>query len=281
MTTANPAGEKICARCGRDCSNRRRLKDHHGRYFCAECAAEADTSRKAVDPLPLADDQPPVSTISNAPPTIEPIPLADDPIPRVPAEPAPPPPSSPPRSTQRCPECGYDLRGLKKPQCPECGLLLTRSVLRRMHDEKIARETVRSAYLRPAIIFAVFAALLGGTLIYRYGSDGLLALLAGIPGGTIAATITYILCGFLFLGFDAPLRLVVVQIAAVVAGTSFTYAIMGWLPSILLAHFVPAIICVFMMHSELDLDIQDAAFTGIPAAFAMYGVWWVVALYIL
>jgi hypothetical protein len=31
---------KVCIRCGQDCSNKRRAKDAHGRYVCAQCMTQ-------------------------------------------------------------------------------------------------------------------------------------------------------------------------------------------------------------------------------------------------
>lgn len=211
----------------------------------------------------------------------DPIPLADDPIPVAPAPAPPPPPPAVAPETNQCPRCGYDVRGLRRPRCPECGTVLTRGELRRIRNEQAVRESLRHAYLRPVLIAAVSAFILGGILVFRYGAAGLPGLVVGLSAGTLAAMVVYLLCGLLFLGFDPPLRLVALQLAAVVAGTSLAYAVFGWFPSMLLAYGIPGFICVLMMHGELDLEIQDAALAGAPTALAIFGAWYFVAHFIL
>lgn len=227
------------------------------------------------DPIPFAD-QP-----TSPPPPGDPIPLADDPIPLAPPSVPPPPPPAVGPETNQCPRCGYDVRGLRKPRCPECGAVLTRGELRRLRNEQAIRESLRRAYLRPALIAAAATLILGGILLFRYGAIGLPGLVVGLAAGTLAAMVVYMLCGLLFFGFDPPLRLVALQLAAVVAGTSLAYAVFGWFPGMLLAYGIPGFICVLMMHGELDLELQDAALAGVPTALAIFGAWYFVAHFIL
>jgi hypothetical protein len=42
---AQPEAEKICVICGEDCSQRRRIKDPKGRYYCKDCYDEAKRQR--------------------------------------------------------------------------------------------------------------------------------------------------------------------------------------------------------------------------------------------
>ena len=47
MASTTVAGAKICCKCGADVAGRKRLKDHHGNYWCAECSA-SDEKRKRL-----------------------------------------------------------------------------------------------------------------------------------------------------------------------------------------------------------------------------------------
>lgn len=56
MSTQPP--QKICAICGEDCSNRPRIKDPQGRYYCKACHEQALARRKAVSATPSGPSEP-------------------------------------------------------------------------------------------------------------------------------------------------------------------------------------------------------------------------------
>lgn len=169
-------GAKVCVRCGRDCSSRRRVKDSGGRYLCGECLDREQPGLGAAGPRPAA-----------APTSVEPIPAEPDIIPLA-AEPPgaragaecpncgtgvpsgaatcarcgfnrrtgkPLGADTPTGHTVKCVQCGYSLAGLKTPRCPECGSLNTPAELRRAAAGREARDTIRNAYVKPLIMFAV------------------------------------------------------------------------------------------------------------------------------
>ena len=47
MPSTTTAGAKLCCKCGTDVAGKKRLKDHDGRYWCADCSA-ADEKRKRL-----------------------------------------------------------------------------------------------------------------------------------------------------------------------------------------------------------------------------------------
>jgi hypothetical protein len=47
MPSTTVAGAKICCKCGRDVAGKKRLKDHSGRYWCADCG-NSDEKRKRL-----------------------------------------------------------------------------------------------------------------------------------------------------------------------------------------------------------------------------------------
>ena len=85
---------KICAICGKDCSNDLRIKDPKGRYFhrdCYERAAQAQHQQAPPAPIPEA---PPVDSIPIEPApletlAVEPVPPEPPPVPQPSAEPPP------------------------------------------------------------------------------------------------------------------------------------------------------------------------------------------------
>ncbi|MBM4108650.1 MAG: hypothetical protein FJ255_07530 [Phycisphaerae bacterium] len=268
---STPIQAKICSRCGEDCSNKPRQKDRQGRYVCADCASTRAPQPPPDGTIPLADDAGPIGV---APYDPSPAPIPGVAAPGIEAR----------LGSSGCPSCGYDLRGLKKARCPECGMLLTRGEVRRVREEQDSRRVARRAYLRPAVIAGACMLPLAVLLGFSAGVDGLLAVAAGVGGGTLAAGVIYVFCGLVFLGFDPPLRLVAVQLAAVVSGTLLTLvllvgglALVGGMPTTLLRFGVPALVCVVLVHSELDLELQDAGILGIPTALAVLVVWTIVA----
>ena len=49
MPTTTVAGAKICCKCGADVAGKKRLKDHHGHYWCADCAKEDEKQKRLVE----------------------------------------------------------------------------------------------------------------------------------------------------------------------------------------------------------------------------------------
>ena len=47
MPSTTVAGAKICCKCGADVAGKKRLKDHHGNYWCQDCSL-ADEKRKRL-----------------------------------------------------------------------------------------------------------------------------------------------------------------------------------------------------------------------------------------
>jgi hypothetical protein len=49
MPTTTIAGAKICCKCGADVAGKKRLKDHHGNYWCAECSAADEKKKRLIE----------------------------------------------------------------------------------------------------------------------------------------------------------------------------------------------------------------------------------------
>ena len=49
MPSTTVAGAKICCKCGADVAGRKRMKDHHGRYWCAECSQSDEKRKRLLD----------------------------------------------------------------------------------------------------------------------------------------------------------------------------------------------------------------------------------------
>jgi hypothetical protein len=117
-----------------------------------------------------------------------------------------PEPTGPPSS--KCYKCGYSLQGLKSPKCPECGAVSTRVADIRERMRRQSQETMRWAYIKPLIHFAIGAALLLLIIFTSKDPRGYavfygLKLAIGVPIGVVA----FFLCCLIYMGFDAPMHL--------------------------------------------------------------------------
>ncbi len=90
-----PSPEKICVRCGEDCSSRPRIKDPRGRYYCKHCYDKAKAELEAKKAEAEMDFI--ARELEPAPPVAPPV--------------APPTESAeaPPVQPTSCPECGAAL----------------------------------------------------------------------------------------------------------------------------------------------------------------------------
>ena len=48
MPSTTTTGAKLCCKCGADVAGKKRLKDHDGRYWCAECNAADQKKQKLL-----------------------------------------------------------------------------------------------------------------------------------------------------------------------------------------------------------------------------------------
>ncbi len=80
--------------------------------------------------------------------------------------------------TTKCPECGYDLRGIPEDRCPECGFGFQRAAIRSLIGIEVAEELF--AYRR-AVLLGAFATgcvlLLTATELLRWLLLGALAVI--------------------------------------------------------------------------------------------------------
>lgn len=159
---------KVCALCGCDCSDRPRVKDARGRYYCKECYEGA--GRKAESPATAG------AVRSGRVPPDDPDPLMD----LLQAE-----RTSEPASQQQsgCPNCGGALTGVI---CMSCGYdaRTGKRIAMQMQmapggDADAGAAPARSAGL------AVLKGLLGGS------TPLILGIAAGVVGAVIWAAIAY------------------------------------------------------------------------------------------
>lgn len=177
--------------------------------------------------------------------------------------------------TRQCIKCGYSLKGLKNMKCPECGtvnLVKTKEDKQREDIRKTSRAVVRNEYLKPLIMFVVGLAIAVG-IASQVGADptGTVILLlikyaVFVPIGVIV----FFVCCLLWMGFDAPMHLTALRLAAAFALTDTMY-----IPSQMLGFYgIGVTICALglILHVLMDLDIQDAIIMAVLLNLVQFGV---------
>ncbi|MEZ6242959.1 MAG: hypothetical protein R3B57_07945 [Phycisphaerales bacterium] len=271
--------QRICRICGQDCSDRPRVKDAKGRYYCRACAESVAARKKTApppppdpEPLDLSLDEPDDIAIE---PEVEPPrraaglcpfcarPLAPD-TGRCPGcgyDPAQGLESSQrvrtPRGAKKpaiaCHNCGYDMSSLRTLKCPECGAL--RPPPSAKGPDKPDRP-VLDALKAPAICFVV--GMLGITAVGIISGEPLLPLvylvlyLVVLPVGLLV----FYVCCYLWIGFDAPFYLN----AAALLGTYAIADLVGAVTSPLgfLGWVLQLLVYVGVLSKLLDIELVDA-----------------------
>ncbi len=163
---------------------------------------------------------------------------------------------------RQCIKCGYSLQGLKGTKCPECGtvnFVQTKEEKRREQDRKASRAVARNAYLKPIIVFIVgLAAMVGLFTMLGASTEGaLVSLLMKYAIFVPIGVVVYFICCLLWMGFDAPMHLSALRLAAAFAVTDAIS-----LPAMLLGFLFGPIVLIcamgLILRDLMDLDIQDA-----------------------
>lgn len=290
---------KICIVCGQDCSDRPRVKDAAGRYCCKACEAARAAARAPSVAVPAPASAPaeegdaydlmPEGLLGDGPAPCpecgQPI-LAgsvvclhcgfdtqkgfkhqvgtgvDDPddLSSLPVKGKP--------AAAKCPDCGYDLAGLKTPRCPECGKLVLKKSLRETFAED-SRRAARDAWQKPLIMIGVG---LAGVATWQLIADptgrklfiSLLNIGVQVPIGLTV----YFLCCLAWIGFDMPWRYITLRLIAVYAVTSLVKLPVDHIPVGMVRLGIMVIVYIGLLMDMLDLDVQDAAIVAVATVIA-------------
>ncbi|MCW5775946.1 MAG: hypothetical protein KIS87_05875 [Phycisphaeraceae bacterium] len=297
---------KICAVCGEDCSDRPRVKDKAGRYYCKPCEA------KAAARSGFAASAAPAGTTST---TMLVVDGAEDVIPIEEAHVAPEKAcpvcmlrisadavvcvhcgyderkgiqsstlvegkrAGDGRVTLPCAKCGYDLTGLHAPQCPECGTIVGTTHRERI-DSTVSRDVVRREYTKPLVMLAVG---LIGVVVFH--------VLNGEPGAILLYFASYAIalpiglavlwfCCLGWIGFGAPFHLDALRLAGIYAMLDLYGAVTGFLPIALIWFIVGIVLYVWMLAEMMDMDTSDAIIVAMLTYMARLGITFVVFLWL-
>ncbi|MCC6677224.1 MAG: zinc ribbon domain-containing protein [Phycisphaerales bacterium] len=306
------ATAKICIICRQDCSNRPRVKDAKGRYLCKSCEqarAKRETAPAGAAASPGPDSDPdsnpfdlmPDSLLSDGP---APCPACNQPIPAGsvlclhcgfdvrkgarlltgtgvddPDDPSSIPVKGKPAAA-KCPDCGYDLTGLKSPRCPECGKL----VVKKGYREKLAEDSKRAArdvWTKPLGMIAAGVVGIGiWELLADHTGRGLAESLLGIAIQVPIGLLVYFICCLLWIGFDMPWRYITLRLAAVYAITGLVSLPVNYIPIGVVRLGIMVIVYIGLLMDMLDLELQDAAIVAVLTVLANVFIAFTIAVYL-
>jgi len=160
-----------------------------------------------------------------------------------------------------CQQCGYIMRGASAPRCPECGAVAEgRSV--RMTNARYSRDVAREAYRTPLIMLAVALpiivfgqAALGGWVA---GAIALLSYAVQVPVGVAV----FWLCCLIWVGFDAPMHLTALRLAAIYSVVDLTIIVAGIALPGLIAFVIGVVLYIGLLSQFLEMEFTDAIIVG-------------------
>ncbi|HZW09506.1 MAG TPA: hypothetical protein VFF69_06360 [Phycisphaerales bacterium] len=272
---------KTCGICGEDCSDRPRVRDRHGRYYCKACslhaaalgAVSADPSdatlARAAVPYELAAPEPPpepetcpICAHQHAPGAQvctycgfdEAVGPASSRVYRKAAR------KQGQRSAEgpRCRECGYSLAGLHgpKPVCPECGTPGSLLFKDDFHAE-LEREVIRREWTKPAVWLAVgLTGMLAASAI-RAGPLGLAVYPVALVVQVLVGYGVLWAC-FTFLGDLGTPLLNLLRLAGIYALVDLIAAVAGLLPVVILPWAISLACYVGLFSDAFDTDWSES-----------------------
>ncbi len=296
---------KICAVCGEDCSDRPRVKDKAGRYYCKPCEAKA-AARSGFAAV-AASAGTTATTMLAADGVDDIIPIEDA---HVAVEKACPvcmlrisadavvcvhcgyderkgiqsstlvegKRAGDGRVRLPCAKCGYDLTGLHAPRCPECGTIVGTTHRERI-DSTVSRDVARQEYTKPIVMFAVGTL---ATLGYFVLTGRPLAIVPYLIGTAMALPVGMIvlwLCCLGWIGFNAPFHLNALRLMGIYAVVGFVLVATSWLPYRFIWLGVSGMIYAWLLAEMMDMDRSDGAIVALLTFVAMLVPGFVVLTY--
>ncbi len=173
-----------------------------------------------------------------------------------------------------CPECGYDLRGLREGVCPECGLKLTYSVMRRAQDARAGIRPAGGIDTKSILMAAVGLALSGLIGGFTDGMAGVLALAVDFVFTVTIGWFVFFVCSIAWIGFDQPLRTSIFQTIGAFGMFAGIWAVMTLVPVPgLVRSVVGFLILTGLLADALDIDYQDAGIIAIVVSVMKFAFW--------
>jgi len=175
------------------------------------------------------------------------------------------------RKEAACPDCGYSIVGLTSDRCPECGVHLITALAAAARKAK-AREGLKHEYTVAAVALGIAVLALSAITTIAVGPIGIPFMLLQLVILTPLAFVAYLICCSLWIGFDMPLGITALRLAATFAWTFFT-----WILSMLIFPYIPIVGLIFtivvlfsLLKNWLEIESLDAL--GLTFATIVVGI---------
>ncbi len=173
-----------------------------------------------------------------------------------------------------CPQCRYDLRGLRADVCPECGLKLTYGAMRRAQD---LREGKKSGgwFDRKAVLMAIIGLAVSATIMgIRFGSVGLVVFGIDFAFTIVVGWLVFFVCSILWIGFDQPLRTTVLQTIGAFGFFAGIAVLLNLIPIPgIVTSLIAFAVLAGVLSDLLELDFQDAAIIALLVTVVRIAFW--------
>lgn len=276
--------DKICGICGGDCSDRARVKDAKGRYFCKTCAMDyAARKREPAAAAPPPDEDP--YDLDDFDPGSSPLPIdmidQTERSTQCPACMHSMPPGAKvcvscgyhvekgiQSSTHiekskgkrgrvyQCRECGYDLTGLRSGVCPECGTKI-RHNKKADWDAQTERDVVHEEWRKPAIAGAIGAAAICAILGSR-GELDILPYYGMLLGAEVVLGFIILWLSFHFLGDIGTPLLNLARLTALYLVVDAIWILLWPIPSFWVRNGAMGLAYLGLFTNFFDVHWEDA-----------------------
>lgn len=183
----------------------------------------------------------------------------------------------------KCPNCGYDCRGLTKPRCPECGERVTFAQLKREAKARQSKKLEYKLYIVPAwmagvglFILIVMALALAGSNLFQGASQaqmllGVGLLLAIVTSGTFLG---YLFSVLVWAGEDLPLGVAAARVGAlsVMLTVAIAAVLLVPVPGGLFA-FALLTATIVLVSTGLQVKMMDRELSEAALISAIMAVW--------
>lgn len=166
-----------------------------------------------------------------------------------------------------CPQCGYDLRGLRSDRCPECGKVLNATAIRQAEHK---RDGINDStwFDAKAVAMAGVGLAIGATIWWLEVGSWLGVAAFGVDFVTtvVIGWLVFFVCSVIWIGFDQPLRMTVIQMVGAFGLYTGIVSVLALIPIPgIVTFFLGAAILVGLLSERLEIDLQDAIYTAVVA----------------
>lgn len=137
-----------------------------------------------------------------------------------------------------------------------------RSMKRQAAEEKEREEAVREAYRTPLLMFAFGAAGVCVILALSQGFSAVGVYLLSYLGSVPIGLGVYLLCCVIWIGFNDPIHLIVLNLVGIYAVTDLLSTGLGLIPLPFLG-LLPLVLYVGLLSERLEIELSDAIIVGL------------------